>query len=219
MRTYRVLPVTVAVVLASIGCTRVIDDPQPVRAWPVAPITAGQISDVLSPKAKPENESNLFHTVEPSQCAGIASEVDPPFLFDIGVTPAARSAGQWFADDQRPQYSIQEMVVVYPANFDPQAALRDVRRTIDTCREQSLTVITTERDTLHFEPLPPQESGAPEIALWSLSGGQRSCDNAYIAAYNAAIEVTACGDRNGYDVLGLAEQALDRLHALANMTS
>lgn len=218
MRTPRALPVTLAVVAVSVACTRVVDDPRPVPAWPVAPITAGQVSDVLSAKAKPDEDSNLFATVDPSRCAGIAREVDPPFLFDA-ATPAAHSGGQWFTEGQRPQYSIQEMVAVYPANFDPRAAVREVKNTIESCRDQSLTVVTTGDDTLHFQTLAPPEAAAEEIALWSLSGTQRSCDNAYVAAFNAAVEITACGDRNGYNVTELAQQALTRLNALANMTS
>ena len=220
MRTpHRAFPVTLAVLALTVGCTRVVDDSQPVRAWPVAPITAGQVSDVLSPKAEPEAESNLFDTVDPSRCTGIAREVDAPFLFDTDVTAAARGGGQWYTEGRRPQYSVQEMVAVYPSSFDPRAAVRDVRKAIDDCRDESLTVVTTEGDTLEFRALAPPESAAPEIALWSLSGTQRSCDNAYVAAYNAAVEITACGDRNGYNVSELAQQALTRLHGLANMTS
>ncbi|MBB2989850.1 hypothetical protein FHR72_001313 [Mycolicibacterium iranicum] len=213
------MPRVAAGVLAMVvlaGCTRVVDDPRPVRAWPVAPITAGQVTDVLSARARPEAESNLFLTVEPEECAGMAREVDPPFLFGVGVTPAARGGGQWFAEDN---FSIQEMAAVYPANFDARRSAGDARRTIDDCRDKQLTVITTEDNELSFRSLPAAESPSAEIVLWSLTGTKRSCDNAYVAAYNAAIEITACGDRNGYNVSALAEEALGRLHALANMTS
>jgi len=77
-------------------------------------------------------------------------------------------------------------------------------------------VVTTEGDQLHFRAIAPRQSSAPEIALWSLSGAQRSCDNAFVAAYNAAIEITACGDHNGFNVEELAQQALSRLNGLAN---
>ena len=203
-------------IVATLGCTRVVEEPRPVRAWPVAPITAGQVSDVLSPRASREAESNLFSTVEPQRCAGLAREVNPPFLFDIGTVPAAHSAGQWNGANR---FSIQEMAAVYPANFDAADAVDAVKRTLGDCRDELLTVVTMQDETLHFESIPAAEHASPQIALWSITSARRSCDNAFIAAHNAALEITACGDLNGYDVAGLADEALDRLNLLANMTS
>lgn len=55
--------------------------------------------------------------------------------------------------------------------------------------------------------------------LWSLRAFDWNCDNLFVAAYNAAIEITTCGTTPGYDVAGLAEEALERIDALANTTA
>ena len=76
-----------------------------------------------------------------------------------------------------------------------------------------------EGQVLYFRPLPPEDSGSPEIVLWSIAGSW-ACDNAFIAAHNAAVEITTCGDANGDDdVLSLAEDALERIERLANTTA
>lgn len=201
--------------LLLVGCTRVVDDARPVPQRAVAPITAGQVSDLLSDKAAEDTEPNLFVTVDPEQCAGLAREVDPPFIFG-STTPAAHDGGHSFTDDEK--HSVQEMVGVYPTDFDPEAAVAEVTRTIDDCQGESLAVTTMEKDTLYFQPRPAPDSGVPEIVLWSLGGRSWACDNAFIAAHNAAVEITACGETNGADVLALAEDALKRIDALANAT-
>lgn len=197
------------------GCTRVVDDARPVSQRAVAPITAGQVGDLLSEKAAEDTEPNLFVSVDPERCAGLAREVDPPFIFGI-ATPAAHDGGHSFTDDEK--HSIQEMAGVYRTDFDPQAAVAEVKRTIADCQDRSLAVTTMEKETLHFQPIPAADSDVPEIALWSLAGRNWACDNAFIAAHNAAVEITACGQDNGADVLALAEEALKRIETLANAT-
>jgi hypothetical protein len=44
--------------------------------------------------------------------------------------------------------------------------------------------------------------------LWSLRGADWSCDNALVAAHNAAIEITTCGAGGGLDTAGLARKPL-----------
>ena len=65
-------------------------------------------------------DGNLFATVEPEQCSGVAKEVDPPFIFDLD--PAATDGGHWMVDDGREVY-IEEMVGVYRADYDAKNAL------------------------------------------------------------------------------------------------
>jgi hypothetical protein len=55
--------------------------------------------------------------------------------------------------------------------------------------------------------------------LWSFHAVDWACDSAFVAAHNAAIEISTCGPVNGYDVLSLAREALDRIEALANTTA
>jgi hypothetical protein len=193
----------------------VIDDARPITQRAVAPITAAQVSDLLSDKAEADTEPNLFVSVDPDRCAGLAREVDPPFVFGI-ATPAAHDGGHSFTDDQR--HSVQEMVGVYRADYDPQAAVVSAKRTISDCQGVELAVTTMEKETLHFQPMIQPDPESPQIVLWSLSGRGWSCDNAFVAAHNAAVEITACGATLGADVLSLAEDALQRIEKLANAT-
>lgn len=198
------------------GCTRVIDTAQPVPAPPVAPITAGQVSDLLSEKVERQDENNLFVTVAPDECAGLAQEVDPPFIFD--VTPAAHDGGGWLTDDGR--FGVEEMVAVYRADYDSAAAVAKVKRTIESCEDDRLMVTAMEGQELDFRVLPQQDSGAAQIVVWSLVDiGGWACDNAFIAAHNAAIEMTACSEVNGYDALSFAKEALKRIEKLAKTTA
>ena len=103
----------------------------PKAAPPVAPITAGQVDDLLSPKVQ-QVDGNLFATVEPEQCSGVAKEVDPPFIFDLD--PAATGGGHWMVDDGREVY-IEEMVGVYRADYDAKTALSQANRTLQSCAD------------------------------------------------------------------------------------
>jgi PknH-like extracellular domain len=203
-------------VVALAGCTRSVDNARPQAEPPAAPITAGQVGDLLSEKAKPDDDPNLFATVEPEQCAGLAQEVDAPFIFD--TTPAAHDGGHWFADDAESSISVQEITGVYPADFDPRAAVDVVKSTIESCQQDTLTATAMDGEVVDFRLLPQQDSGSPEIVLWSVTGGW-ACDNAFVAAHNAAVELTTCGPKGGYDVLSLAQDGLKRIEKLANMAA
>lgn len=204
------------VAFALAGCTRVIDAPQTAPVPPVAPITAGQAVDLLSPEVLGE-DGNLFVTVEPEQCAGVAREVDPPFISNH--EPAATDGGHWTTDlDQREVY-VEEMVGVFRANFDPQKALAEAKRTIDSCRGKSFLVTSMKQREYVFRLLPPVESPSPDIVMWSFSADDWACDSAFVAAHNAAIEISTCGRANGYDVATLALDALERIERLANTTA
>jgi len=207
--TKRSFALALCLVLA--GCTRDVAGPVP----PVAPIGVNQVSDLLSPTVE-DGEGNLFTTVMPEDCSGIAREVDPPFIIDFG--PAATDGGHWDADDGR-ETSVQELVGVYHVGFDPTTALAQARGTIASCRNLPITVTSASGSSLIFELLPEMISGSPNIALWSLQSEGRGCDNAFVAAHNAAIEITTCAEVNGYDVLSLAQDALKRIDALANTTA
>jgi hypothetical protein len=55
--------------------------------------------------------------------------------------------------------------------------------------------------------------------LWSFKGDDWACDNAFVAAHNAAIGISTCAYANGYDVLSLARDALKRIEKLVNTTA
>ncbi|WP_347133466.1 sensor domain-containing protein [Mycobacterium sp. DL] len=214
----RRLPVTaVAVAVLAValvgGCTRHIDDATPTPAALAAPITALQVVDLLSPEVLGE-DGNLFVTAEPERCSGLAQEVDPPFL--DAHRPLATDGGHWTTEDGA--VFVEEMVAVYRFDFDPAAALADARRTIDTCRGTPLTVTTMQDRTYRFDVGDAGESPQASV-VWALRAADWNCDNTFVAAHNAAIEITACGAAGGFDVVALAEDALARIDLLANTTT
>lgn len=202
------LPLCVAVA----GCTRVVDSPQALPGVPVAPLTVLQAGDLLSPEIQ-DKSGNLFATVDPARCSGVAQEVDPPFIFDHD--PAATDGGHWVADGA-PEVYIEEMVGVFRANFDPGATLATAQSTLESCAGVSFAVTSMQARTYDFELLPQPESDSPNIVLWSFRSADWACDSALVAAHNAAIEISTCADVGGYDVLTLAHDALNRIETLAN---
>lgn len=205
---------TLALCVALVGCTRVIDAPPPPSGPPVAPIAAGQIEDLLSGEAQKGDDGNLFTTVDPDKCAGVAREVDPPFIFD--AKPAAHSGGHWDDDAGGRVVYIEEIVAIYHSDFDARARVAEVKRTIESCQSSPLTITAMDGDSYVFDMTPAAESTSPEIVLWSFTANSWACDNTYVAAHNAAIEITTCSEVNGYDVSTLADEALKRIEALAN---
>jgi hypothetical protein len=205
----------VALCVGLTGCTKVIDTSKPQAEPPVAPITAGQVNDLLSEDAQKGDDGNLFVTVDPDKCAGVAREVDPPFLFDHH--PAAHDGGHWDSQEGHEAY-VEEMVAVYRADFDPGDAIDEAKRTIESCRDTPFTITAMDGDSIEFRMVPNAESSDPEIVLWSFQAPSWACDNAFIAAHNAAIEITTCGPVNGFDVKTVAEDALKRIEKLANTT-
>jgi hypothetical protein len=208
--------VTLALCVLIVGCTRVIDTPPPPAGPPVAPIAAGQIEDLLSEDAQKGDDGNLFTTVDPVDCAGVAREVDAPFVFD--AKPAAHSGGHWNTDAGGRVVYIEEIVAVYRADFDARARVAEVQRTLDSCRGTPLTITAMDGDSYVFQMTPAAESSSPEIVLWSFTADSWACDNTFAAAHNAAIEITTCSEVNGYDVSTLADEALKRIEKLANTT-
>ena len=200
---------------AVVGCDRDVDAPHAVRAPEAAPISALQVRDLLSPNIQPR-DGNLFTTVTPDRCAGVAREVDPPFVFE--ADPVVTDGGHWESDDVN-AVQIEEMVGVYPADYDARQALATAKDTIESCRDQPFTVTTMRGRNYEFTLLPPRDSGSDDIVLWSFAAADWACDSAFIAAHNAAIEISTCSPVNGYDVLSLAHDALNRINALANTTA
>ena len=199
----------VALLLA--GCTRHVDSPQARPESLAAPITTLQVVDLLSPKVVGD-EGNLFAVAEPERCAGLARGVDPPLL--DAHRPLASDGGHWTGEEG--EFYIEEMVAVYRAEFDPAAALDMARRTVDECLGTTLSVTTMRDRTYEFDVQPAAAKGPDGSVLWSLRAIDWNCDNLFVAAHNAAIEITTCGPVPGYDVVSLAGEALERIDALAN---
>lgn len=197
------------------GCTQVVDKPPEPRT-PVAPIAAGQVSDLLSPKVE-KYDGNLFSTVEPEECSGVAREVDPPFIFEFD--PAAHDGGHWMVDDVGRQVYIEEMVGIYRADYDAKNALTQAKRTLESCADIPFTVTDMKGRTYDFTLQPLTTSSSPNILLWSFTASDWACDSTFVAAHNAAIEISTCGAVGGYPVHTLAAEALNRIETLANTTA
>lgn len=196
------------------ACTRTVDDPTPRPETLAAPISTLQVADLLSPKVE-DGEGNLFVSVDPERCSGLAREVDPPFL--DALRPMATDGGHWTTPDAA--VYVEEMVAVYRFDFDAAAALQSARDVIESCRDTPLSVTAMQGRTYVFTAAPGTGRVPEATVLWALRAPDWNCDNAFVAAHNAAIEITACGAAGGFDTASLAEEARRRIEALANTTA
>ncbi|MGE0218641.1 sensor domain-containing protein [Mycolicibacterium sp.] len=203
-----------AVAALGTGCTRTVENPIARPGTLASPITTGQVVDLLSPKVLGA-EGNLFATAEPERCAGLGREVDPPFI--DAHRPLATDGGHWVTDDGT--VYVEEMVAVYRYDFDPAAALDEVRDAIAACGDTPLTITTMEGRSYVFDVGRGSGDAPPNSVLWTLRAVDWNCDNTFVAAFNAAIEITACGAAGGFDIAALAEEASKRIEALANTTA
>lgn len=163
----------VVLVLAVAGCTRSVDTPQARPAPQVGPISPLQVGDLLSPEIF-NKDGNLFATVEPERCAGVAREVDPPFI--VEHAPEARDGGHWSTDVGGIEAVVEEMVAVMPSDFSARDALTAARGTIEACRDTAVTVTTMYGRTYTFR-LADAPADPPEGAvLWSLRAAEWNCD-------------------------------------------
>lgn len=214
----RTVPAVAAVLAAAIasvsGCTRHVDDATARPESLAAPIVTAQMVDLLSPEVLGE-EGNLFATAAPERCAGVAREVEPPFIETL--RPLATDGGHWTTPDGA--VYVEEMVAVYRFEFDPAEAVESATATIAECRDTPVTVTTMRGRTYVFDVAPAPGDAPDGGVIWSLRAPDWNCDNTFVAAYNAAIEITACGAAGGFDVAELAADALERIEALANTTA
>ena len=118
-----------------------------------------------------------------------------------------------------PEVYIEEMVGVYPADFDAPGALADARRTMESCGDQQFTVTSMRGRKYLFHLLPQRDSGSPDIVLWSFRADDWACDNAFVAAHNAAIGIATCRPSAVTTCSSLARDALKRIETLANTTA
>ncbi|WP_304109162.1 sensor domain-containing protein [Mycolicibacterium bacteremicum] len=213
MTRWWVVPV---LVFAIAGCTRPVDNPQARPQAPIGPITPGQVADLLSPDIF-DKDGNLFATVEPQRCAGVAREVDPPFISDHD--PEAEDGGHWATAVGGVDAVVEEMVAVYPSDFSAAGAVDRARATVEECAGTAVTVTTMLGRTYTFDVQPSAQPGPNGSVLWSLRAPEWNCDNLFVAAHNAAIEITSCGTAGGIDTATAAEEARQRIELLADNTA
>ena len=201
--------------LVLVGCTRTIEDAIPQKQRPIGPIGAGQVEDLVSKNGRGGDAgASLYAKVEPADCAGLVQEVRAPFVFDA---KAAASAEQAWDDGDA---GIVEIVGVYHSDFSATTAIDRVRRTVESCTGEELRITASSGATVELEVQPRSDSDSPQIVLWSLTKTEgEDCDDAFVAAHNAAVEITTCWQPGGYDVLALAHAALKRIDAAADTTS
>lgn len=216
--TARLRPIAAIAAMGSVallsGCTRTVDSPSARPAALAAPISTLQAADLLGTNVE-DGEGNLFTTVEPQRCSGLAREVEPPFLHDH--RPMATDGGHWVTPGG--ETYIQEMVAVFRFDFDAAAALSAARDTLADCADTPLAVTTMRGRTYEFTAAATPGEPPRNSLLWSLRAVDWNCDNALVAAHNAAVEITACGPAAGFDAASLADEARERIEALANTTA
>lgn len=176
----------------------------------MAPISVRQVGALLSPKVD-SVEGNQFDAVDPERCAPAAREVAAPFL--TMHHPAGIDGGHWQTEGA--DVVVEEIAAVYRTDFDPARALGEAADTIAACAGASLQVTTVKGRQYRFR-VQPAASAPQGAVLWSLRGSGWNCDNALVAAHNAAIEITTCGVSGGLDTVSLAEDALQRIDSVAN---
>ena len=203
-------------VLVLAGCTRTVDNPQARPQAPIGPIGAGQVADLLSPDVF-DKDGNLFATVTPERCAGVAREVDPPFLTDHD--PEAQDGGHWSTDAGGVDAVVEEMVAVYPSDFSAADAVAAARIAVQECTGTDVTVTTMMGRTYTFDVQQDPQQAPDGSVLWSLRAPDWNCDNLFVAAHNAAIEITSCGSAGGIDTATAAADALARIEKLADNTA
>src|SRR3954452_21377983 len=143
--------------LLLVGCTHIVDNPRPQAQPRVGPIIAAQVGDLLSEHVQ-DKDGNQFVTVQPESCAGVAREKDAPFIVDHH--PAATDGGHWVASGGTQVY-VEELVAVYPSDFDATAALAAARHTIESCQGTPFTVTSMKEREYHFTMLPRVQTGTP----------------------------------------------------------
>ena len=182
----------------------------------MAPITAGQVDDLLSPSVE-KYDGNLFSTVEPEECSGVAKEVDPPFIFDLD--PAATDGGHWMVDDPAARCTSRRWSASIARTTTRRTHCRRRSAHCNPAQDLPFTVTDMKGRSYDFTLLPPVTSASPNILLWSFSANDWACDSTFVAAHNAAIEISTCGPVGGYPVGTLANDALNRIEDLANTTA
>ncbi len=202
--------------LIVVGCNRPVDSPRAQPAPPIGPISVLQVGDLLSPDIF-NKDGNLFATVEPERCAGVAREVDPPFITDYD--PAAEDGGHWPTTVGGVEVVVEEMVAVYQSDYSAADALASARSILEACGDTPVTVTTMYGRTYTFDVESAPRPAPTDAVLWSLRTADWNCDNLFVAAHNAAIEMTSCGAAGGIDVAAAAEEALKRIEALADSTA
>lgn len=215
IRPIATIAVVVAGLLAATACTHVIDA-RPRAQLSVAPIVEAQVRDLLSEDAQQSPvDVGVYTGVDPVECAGLVQEANSPLIFD--AKPAVNDGGFW-SDDVT---GVIEIVGVYRSNYKAADVIDELRRTIGSC-DGKVLVSSGDDDSPpdRFRLGPRIDSGSPDIVVWSVVDEDRgdpwACDNAFTAAYNAAVLITACGQFGGFDVTSVAEGALDRIQKLVN---
>ncbi len=114
---------------------------------------------------------------------------------------------------------IDEAAGVYHADFDAKHALAEAKRTIESCRDVPFTVTDMRGRQYHFRLLPQVNSGSPDIVLWSFTADDWACDDAFVAAHNAAVRDLDVRTSMATTCCRWLDDALKRIEKLANTTA
>lgn len=178
----------------------------------VAPIAADAIGRLFEPGHFDASglAENMYSSASPPECRGLVLEVDSPLLMR-GQAATASAIAPKAGDAEHSQ--IVQIAAVYPESFSATDLIAEAAKTRERCQSVAITGSTQGGGNSTFQLVGQPDSGSPNILLWNLSaiGKAWFCNNALIAAHNAAVEITSCYPSPATGMKELARSVLRRI--------
>ena len=182
----------------------------------VAPIAADSIGRLFEPGHFDASglSENMYSSASPPECRGLVLEVDSPLLMRNQAATASAIAPKP-GDTEHSQ--IVEIAAVYPESFSATDLIAEAAKTRDRCQGTAITGSTQGGGNSTFQLIGQPDSGSPNILLWTLSAVGKSwfCNNALVAAHNAAVEITSCYPSPAPGMKEFAQSVLRRIDSQA----
>ncbi|WP_148223315.1 sensor domain-containing protein [Segniliparus rotundus] len=182
----------------------------------VAPIAAEAIQSLFEPGHfnASGNIESMYSSASPPECRALVLEVDSPLLMRGQVASASAIAPK---PGDKEHAQIVEIAAVYREGFSATDVIAEAAAMREHCEGTPITGSTQGGGNSTFQLIGQPSSGSPNILLWTLSalGKAWFCNNALIAAHNAAVEITSCYPSPAPKMRELAQSALSRIERQA----
>jgi hypothetical protein len=182
----------------------------------VAPIAAESIQGLFEPGHfdASGNMESMYSSASPPECRALVLEVDSPLLMR-GQAASAEAIAPKPGDKEHGQ--IVEIAAVYREDFSATDLIAEAATMREHCEGTPITGSTRGGGNSTFQLIGQPSSGSPNILLWTLSALGKSwfCNNALIAAHNAAVEITSCSPSPAPGMRELAQSVLSRIERQA----
>ncbi|MGL6236756.1 MAG: sensor domain-containing protein [Segniliparus sp.] len=209
----------VATLLAALVSCAHRTDPAESSSQPsakVGPIAAESVQRLFEPGHFDASglSENMYSSASPPECRGLVLEVDSPLLMR-GQAAVASAIAPKAGDTEHSQ--IVEIAAVYREDFSATDLVAEAAKTREHCLSTPITGSTQGGGNSTFQLVGQPDSGSPNILLWTLSAVGKSwfCNNALVAAHNAAIVITSCYPSPAPGMKELAQSALRRIDGQA----